>query len=452
MGTVSFVATGNLVAGAGNNVSPVFPSGVLAGHIAVLVVANKLDTEAPNTPAGWTAPPNNACTGGTGAAGVDSGPLRITVFTKECDGTESLTTVTVSFTTHTGAQAVIHVYSKDTGTWNTAGSGDNTGDTTSGTDFSVTMGLDPGVATGDMVGGVYAYTSDTPTAATNVVSVPGCTLGAVTQMASTGTTNGNDLRTTSVRAPVTAGTSTGVATISNTASVATTGAGFLYRVRAGGGGPVALDAKGSAAAQGASLLAATRPLTAKGSAAANAPASLGALRPLGGKGSAGASAGAGLGTSRPSSATGSSAASASGALTVTLPGGGPKALDGAGKAAASGQGILALGRPLAGSGAASGVGKGTSGVLRSLGGTSSGASSARGGLSGARSEIGKASAAADARGVLGKTLPTAGVTSAAANASASLTVTPAATLIVRRVETQRSNERWYWRKIPWDAR
>lgn len=475
--SLSWVGAGALTAGSGQTVAPPFPaSGVVAGDIAVLVVVNKVETTTPNLPANFSAPSNNSGTGGAGAAGADSGPLRATMFIKVCDGSENGTSITVSFSVaHNGTQAQILILRATSGQYDVAGCGAGSV-ATAVTNWSQAVATDPGITAGDWVVSLRGATTDAGNWTAQNISVPGCTNGTTTQRGSTGTTNGNDLESNIATTDIASGTSTGALTVTGTETVSTTGVVFALRIRESTGGAVSLDAKGSAAAQAASSLAATRPLTAKGSAAANAPASLGALRPIDGKGSAGASARASLGASRPSAATGSSAASASGALTVTASGGGPKALDGAGKAAASGQGILALGRPFAGSGAVSGAGKGTSSVLRSLGGAGSGASSARGGLSGARSKTGKASAAAsasasltvaasgikplagigqaaaDARGVLGKTRLIASLAGAAANAGASLTVTPASTLIVRRVETQRSNERWYWRKIPWDAR
>jgi hypothetical protein len=233
--TIAFVATAGQVAGAGTTVAPVFPaSGVEAGHLAVMLVFNKVETDIPDQEAGWSTPSDNTGTGGTGAAGADTGPLRATCYYRECDGTEDGTTVTVSFapTAHEGAQAIILVYSKTEATWDIDGCG--TGSVSSAvTAWSQAVSTDPGVAAGDWIITGRSATTDggvwtTPPPATVIT---GCTMGTMTERAKGGTTNGNDLESQTADEPVSAGSSSSVATVKGTESVATTGVVIAVRIR-----------------------------------------------------------------------------------------------------------------------------------------------------------------------------------------------------------------------------
>jgi hypothetical protein len=254
--TIAFAWEGsaNPIAGSGTTVIPTFPAaGVEAGHLAVLLVSNKIESDAPVTPSGWSAPTNNTGTGGTGSAGADAGPLRLTVLYKVCDGTEDGTTVTVSFspTAHEGAQAQIIGYSKTLATWDVAGCGAGSV-STGATAWSQAVAVDPGVAGGDWLITARSATTDAG-AWTNpppATVITGCTMGTMTERGNSGTTNGNDLESQYADEPVSSGSSSSVATVKGTESSSTTGVVFAVRIRevaaAGGLPPRSRHAKQAA--------------------------------------------------------------------------------------------------------------------------------------------------------------------------------------------------------------
>lgn len=213
--------------------SPPFPASPVAGNLFVLfVMSGEQDGTVPDTPAGWTAPPNNSHQGGGGTFGEDAGPRRVTVFTKTSDGTETGTvTVTIGGTAAGRViSGVMAMASKTAGQLAVEVTGGE--DTTAGTDYSATAAATLALDAGDLIYTGNALVPDTATVSAQSVSATGVTFGspAFAGMATGANTGGNDMRPQAGRGGVTAGPASGPVTLSMTWSTAVTGATAFVRV------------------------------------------------------------------------------------------------------------------------------------------------------------------------------------------------------------------------------
>lgn len=210
-----------------------YPASIAEGDLLVMFVVNRPATSTPSTPAGWTAPSNNtlSCGDGTGTGGADSGDVRITVFTKEADGSES-GSVTLAITSGTSCGASMSRYTRTTGKlWSVAVVNGAT-PTTGTTSWSVTGGSDPGVLGGDIVVALSGVNSDAATYSAEALSQTGITFGAANERADFAVTTGNDLRVIVSDHLVTSGTSSAAPVFTMTASTGTPEGGTLFvRVR-----------------------------------------------------------------------------------------------------------------------------------------------------------------------------------------------------------------------------
>lgn len=228
---VSYVDEGTVAAGTTSLTVPC-PATVAAGNLLVLVIANKYPTNGPSQPTGWTTPSNNQYSGGAGAAGVDSGNTYITIFTREADGTEGGTNVSVTLTGANTSLGRIFRFSKTAGSWGIAIAGG--GDNSAGTAWSVTSGADPGVASGDIILVASALNGNTDTGTSQAISQSGATFDTMAERQDSGTNNGEDCSLIVTTHPViTGGTGnlTYTMTVGGTGSSTAAGSTAFVRVR-----------------------------------------------------------------------------------------------------------------------------------------------------------------------------------------------------------------------------
>jgi hypothetical protein len=161
--------------------------------------------------------------------------MRVGVFYRVANGTSTDTTGSITVTSNNVSAAQVHVFraSVNVGNYDIAGVG--AADTTTGTAFSAAMPTNPGMTVGDMlfavgviptdVGGGAQFTAET-------VAAAGMTTVTLTEIAEWSTSSGQDMGGWTARGSVVTGTSTGVPTVSATASGTTTNvAGPIYLTR-----------------------------------------------------------------------------------------------------------------------------------------------------------------------------------------------------------------------------
>lgn len=200
------------------------------GDGVLIVVTTKPDTATIATPAGWTPVINS--TGGDGVSGNGTGPTRVATFWREKDATWStLPTVTV-----TGGNSSIYAawaLTKDPArSWGVPVA--VSVPYVSTTALSALMPSDPGLAAGDFLIGSASHQDDLPTLSDvdEAISAPGVTIfGETFWSGHYATTTNNDVSNSMLHRQVTAGASTGPATISGTLSPAGTGVATLIRMR-----------------------------------------------------------------------------------------------------------------------------------------------------------------------------------------------------------------------------
>jgi hypothetical protein len=228
----------------------------------LLVIASKYPTNSPTTPAGWTL--LGQATGGAGASGVDTGNVYCTVYYKDSDGTES-GTLTVSLPSGNVLCPKILSYTKAAGTvWDIAFATGavNAGGTTA---WSVTAGSDPGFRIGDRCIAVNAINSDAYTYTGHAISIPGVTTNTASERTDAGTSFGDDVYTYACDFNCSAGTSSGnavfTATASGSAADAPAGATVFVRLRETTAGSTAITFGQSGDLAGAGALASTAGLS-----------------------------------------------------------------------------------------------------------------------------------------------------------------------------------------------
>lgn len=142
---VSHVASGGMAFGTTNPIIP-YPAGIAAGDMLVMSIAWRDSTLSISPPGGWASV--DLATGGKGTDGVDSGPVRVRMYTKVADGTETGNlAITASSTAHVGEMSL---YRKTGGTWSIGVASGSTSDNPPVTVWTVDMGTED-VAANDMV-------------------------------------------------------------------------------------------------------------------------------------------------------------------------------------------------------------------------------------------------------------------------------------------------------------
>ena len=236
--TVALAATGGptYASGATLNHTVTMPTGIVAGDLLVLFVAVKPDTSSITTPSGWTL--QGTFSGGGGTTGIDTGPTKVAVFTREATGTDPAPTVNVT-STNVGWFAT-HRITKTGSGWSVAAAGGV--DATTGAAWSVTAGTDPGLTAGDLALVASVIPTDVTTPAqfsAEAIAATGVSAwSAFTEVTEPDTNVGNDIGGFIFYGTVTTGSSTAAPVITATAGGTTTnvrGPSVLLRVRETGG-------------------------------------------------------------------------------------------------------------------------------------------------------------------------------------------------------------------------
>lgn len=204
---------------------------VAAGWLGIMFAFAKVETTTRTVPSGFTQ--LSASTGGTGAAGADTGPLAAWVDYKSLAGSES---GNISYAWGTAPSAAALVFVKwaryDGGTWSLAST--TADDTTTGTGalaISGTGATDPGFQAGDLIVVGYGTPTDAAGLTVPAITVPGCTLSAVRRVAAGANSGGTDAGSYVYEATVLTGTSSGAPTFTASTSAANAGAGPMTFVR-----------------------------------------------------------------------------------------------------------------------------------------------------------------------------------------------------------------------------
>ncbi len=189
---ITFGAIGSITATSDNSFSVAYPSGISAGDMLVLLVANKQpQNSSHSTPSGWTAPANYHAVTSDIAGAADQGNVEMLVFLKEADGTES-GSATVSIGGNNVSYAAIARYSKSPGTiWSYSLSQGI--DITEGTSWSVSGNVDPGIEPGDIIVAASAINTDGRTFSSQAVTSPGVTFTDNNERHDGGSSVGQDI-------------------------------------------------------------------------------------------------------------------------------------------------------------------------------------------------------------------------------------------------------------------
>ncbi len=222
----------------GNTILRAYPTSLASGDLILLHVFCKYATRTINTPSGFTA--LGTTSGGAGTDGTaDEGNVKIAVFYKISDGTES-GTLSVTFTGGTGNMSCARMarFTRSAGTgWLVSGSAVDTLDAGGTTAVSFTYDTDPGFSANDLAIACSAFNTDTYSFSSHALSASGATFAAhaTPEAMDTGHNEGSDGRQHMALFDCTAGPSSGVATFSTTASGSATnspaGASVLVRLR-----------------------------------------------------------------------------------------------------------------------------------------------------------------------------------------------------------------------------
>lgn len=200
------------------SVAGTMPAGIVAGDLLVRVVGNKPSTVTPNTPGGWTLLGTKVSTNAAAQA-ADTGPTRVSVYTRVADGTE-LTTYTHTLTGNSVVGAQTFLAKNQTKLWEVVLA---TGENATGTaTWSSVLTAIP-FAPNDLL----IYAGIIPTDVTTpaqfslaAVTASGITFGTRTEIVEWDTTTGNDMGAFLCWQLVATGTATVAPTV--TATVAAT--------------------------------------------------------------------------------------------------------------------------------------------------------------------------------------------------------------------------------------
>jgi phage gp46-like protein len=252
------------------------PVGGTPGDLLLLYAWNKYNL--PNNPAAYGVPKVQH-TGGQGAAGLDSGNVNATVWSK-IEGVAEPSAVTVSVTGGNALMAFMELLTSDlvqagTHQWILAVS--KGADNSAGTAWSVTGDVDPDIRAGDVVIAISSINGNGPGAgwwSSLSLTTPGVTYGALFDAGDGFTSNGDDMALRYVAATATAGVSSGPPVFSMTASSTTgnqpAGCTVFVRLREV---PIVSEATGTAAGTSSASAAGSSIAEAIGTAAGTSTAS-----------------------------------------------------------------------------------------------------------------------------------------------------------------------------------
>lgn len=181
------------------------------GNLLAVVIASKPPSRTVTPPAGLFDGGNNlgSATGGVPPNGGDTGDLLMNFWARTVDGTEPATSpLTWTSAPSPAIQSVLEFGKSNAGAWSVASAfGADNAQSTGTAAVSSTAASDPGYQPGDLAVVAFATPTDAGTYANLSITIPGCTLGAVSQLVDYATTVGNDGRLHVWSATVTAGTS-----------------------------------------------------------------------------------------------------------------------------------------------------------------------------------------------------------------------------------------------------
>jgi hypothetical protein len=198
-----------------------YPTGITAGDLLVIFLANKYPPVVSSAPTGWVALVNNNSTGGAGASGVGTGQTNAAIYIKVADGTEAGTVQVPCVGLSLLVSRMYRFTKSSTKRWGVAMA--MGADNTAGTSWNVTAASNMGIQTGDYLavcfGSCEAVTgvSSTSLTATGLVSA---TLGNTNVRQ---TTSGDDM-------------ALGVVLFSAVSGIATSAPTFITTVTGGTGG------------------------------------------------------------------------------------------------------------------------------------------------------------------------------------------------------------------------
>jgi hypothetical protein len=245
----SFGAAGAVAvsAASGASVAPVYPAAGTASRYTYLLIIGQKPTTANGgtvtTPTGWTQIGSKASGGGYVATlGADTGNTNLYVYAKDTiTGSEAGTTLTVTVGDNNVCWGILLRVDSDVdvSAWALAlASGTRDTAPTAATPFTITMGSDPGVQSGDLVVGAMCIPTDVTTPAQFTAqgfTQTGVTFGAGTEIIEPDSTTGNDIGGDLAYAQATAGTSSAAPGFTQTAAATITnvrGPAVVVRVRA----------------------------------------------------------------------------------------------------------------------------------------------------------------------------------------------------------------------------
>jgi hypothetical protein len=181
------------------------------GNLFVALVGVKPTSRQTTEPSIFTGTGGTAI-GGTGTSTVDTGSTRMYFWHHTVDGTEPASdTLTWSVGSVSPVIMTLHEFSRtNPGAWSVAHAfGDDSAQSTGSGAIDITGNSDPGFAAGDLALVSISSPTDAGMFTNMVLSIPGCTVGALTPRADYGTTTGNDGGLQVWTAPINSGVSTG---------------------------------------------------------------------------------------------------------------------------------------------------------------------------------------------------------------------------------------------------
>lgn len=222
--------TAGVSAASGTSVSPNNPSGTTAQDFLIAVVGQRPTTANGGTcatPSGWTPCGTNLAQGGYGATlGADTGNTNLYFFYKVATGSESGTlAITIGDNDVAWAYVINFGPTFPAGSTPTYSVAHAAGSDTSAGSVSAAMGTDPGFIVGDIALMVMCIPTDvsTPLQFSNeAITASGATFDTAVELAEPDSATGNDIGGWLAASRVTAGASSGVPTVTATATGTTT--------------------------------------------------------------------------------------------------------------------------------------------------------------------------------------------------------------------------------------
>ena len=196
------------------NITFTIPTGSTTGDLMLAFYGGKLFSTIPGDPTDFI--PLDTIANGTTAGAGGTGSVRASAWYKIYDGSETNPQSTMP-AQYTPAMTAMISLTKTEENW-TVQATDAIDAASGGTGYSATAATTLPFFVGDWVIASYVHNDDSSNTTGFNITIPGCTLGTITQrLTGTLTTaTGNDGRMYVVTAPITAGAATGPAVISGT--------------------------------------------------------------------------------------------------------------------------------------------------------------------------------------------------------------------------------------------